>query len=185
MSRNGVPSTRPRLTTRSGLALDHEAPPIAAWRRQVGRLVEVDRASEDGRGGRRPGSAPPRSSRVHAGGRRHRSAPVVVGIRGDPTRARPASAKGPQGGGRSRSPSMATPQGRRERRATLASFGLWRSLVARSVRVGEVAGSNPVSPIIESPAPLCIAVQTALLSGPGRRMLGRAERCRGRVSRSS
>ncbi len=32
-------------------------------------------------------------------------------------------------------------------RATLASFGLWRSLVARSVRVGEVAGSNPVSPI--------------------------------------
>src|SRR5215207_10578007 len=31
--------------------------------------------------------------------------------------------------------------------ATLEPFGLWRSLVARSVRVGEVAGSNPVSPI--------------------------------------
>ena len=30
---------------------------------------------------------------------------------------------------------------------TLGTFGLWRSLVARSVRVGEVAGSNPVSPI--------------------------------------
>jgi hypothetical protein len=29
----------------------------------------------------------------------------------------------------------------------LDPFGLWRSLVARSVRVGEVAGSNPVSPI--------------------------------------
>src|SRR4029453_14139701 len=31
--------------------------------------------------------------------------------------------------------------------ATLDPFGLWRSLVARSVRVGEVAGSNPVSPM--------------------------------------
>ena len=34
----------------------------------------------------------------------------------------------------------------------LAPVGLWRSLVARSVRVGEVAGSNPVSPTIPSPA---------------------------------
>jgi hypothetical protein len=32
-------------------------------------------------------------------------------------------------------------------RLPLDPFGLWRSLVARSVRVGEVAGSNPVSPI--------------------------------------
>jgi hypothetical protein len=30
---------------------------------------------------------------------------------------------------------------------TFSPVGLWRSLVARSVRVGEVAGSNPVSPI--------------------------------------
>jgi hypothetical protein len=33
----------------------------------------------------------------------------------------------------------------------LCPFGLWRSLVARSVRVGEVAGSNPVSPINSVP----------------------------------
>src|SRR5829696_2169821 len=42
--------------------------------------------------------------------------------------------------------------------ATLEPFGLWRSLVARSVRVGEVAGSNPVSPI---PGPARIAPHAA------------------------
>jgi hypothetical protein len=46
--------------------------------------------------------------------------------------------------------------------ANLRPFGLWRSLVARSVRVGEVAGSNPVSPI---PRPLRMAPHTALQHG--------------------
>ena len=32
----------------------------------------------------------------------------------------------------------------------LARFGAWRSLVARTVRVGEVPGSNPGAPICET-----------------------------------
>lgn len=32
---------------------------------------------------------------------------------------------------------------------TIFSVGVWRSLVARTVRDGEVAGSNPVTPTIE------------------------------------
>jgi hypothetical protein len=34
---------------------------------------------------------------------------------------------------------------------TLSSFGAWRSLVARTVRVGEVPGSNPGAPTAGSP----------------------------------
>ncbi len=30
----------------------------------------------------------------------------------------------------------------------LKGVGAWRSLVARTVRVGEVAGSNPAAPIV-------------------------------------
>src|SRR4029450_12570885 len=55
--------------------------------------------------------------------------------------------------------------------ATLDPFGLWRSLVARSVRVGEVAGSNPVSPIFAPrsprrarPAYAAVCVRTPLLT---------------------
>ena len=36
----------------------------------------------------------------------------------------------------------------------LAAFGAWRSLVARTVRVGEVPGSNPGAPMIATPSDL-------------------------------
>jgi hypothetical protein len=35
----------------------------------------------------------------------------------------------------------------RRRLANLSYLGVWRSLVARAVRVGEVPGSNPGTPI--------------------------------------
>ena len=64
-------------------------------------------------------------------------------------RAQRARTRAPQlsTGEASRSPSMANRNPRPPMGARLGAFGLWRSLVARSVRVGEVAGSNPVSPI--------------------------------------
>ncbi len=39
-------------------------------------------------------------------------------------------------------------QAKRDRYDASAGFGVWRSLVARSVRVGEVLGSNPGTPIV-------------------------------------
>src|SRR4051794_3084859 len=50
--------------------------------------------------------------------------------------------------------------------ATLKAFGLWRSLVARSVRVGEVAGSNPVSPIPGFPPAPRVRLTEWLLAEP-------------------
>jgi hypothetical protein len=47
--------------------------------------------------------------------------------------------------------------------ANLPPFGLWRSLVARSVRVGEVAGSNPVSPILKKARGAASALKFAIV----------------------
>jgi hypothetical protein len=41
--------------------------------------------------------------------------------------------------------------------AKLSCLGAWRSLVARTVRVGEVPGSNPGAPIAQYADPLKIA----------------------------
>jgi len=41
--------------------------------------------------------------------------------------------------------------GRGATRTYTDRIGAWRSLVARTVRVGEVPGSNPGAPISESP----------------------------------
>ena len=41
-------------------------------------------------------------------------------------------------------------------------LGAWRSLVARTVRVGEVAGSNPAAPIVRVPTlATCLALDTS------------------------
>ena len=47
--------------------------------------------------------------------------------------------------------------------ARLASFGAWRSLVARTVRVGEVPGSNPGAPIVFTRIAIVVAVAAATL----------------------
>ena len=65
-------------------------------------------------------------------------------------RIRGSCGSSPYGTGRGQS---SGPSGRRTRfeprSEIIAALGAWRSLVARTVRVGEVPGSNPGAPIIE------------------------------------
>ena len=125
------------------LPLHDEAAPVAARRRDVGRLVEApeeeqpDGAALGGLSGR--GRLLGRRGRRRLGGHRVlRVAPVAAAEREQhEDQDVPATAH------------AASVWQRRPRPtdARLGPVGLWRSLVARSVRVGEVAGSNPVSPI--------------------------------------
>jgi hypothetical protein len=137
-ARRGRPESFPRARPRSAGAARHAAQ-RGRWARRTGRAgasgpAGAPRPTRRCRPARRPPDSRSPSGRPSDPWRRHRP----------PTSSRPrplprARARGGFGGcGRPRSRSMAT--------LPLAPVGLWRSLVARSVRVGEVAGSNPVSP---------------------------------------
>ena len=85
-------------------------------------------------------SGPPRSERPATAAR---CSPPRSASRTTPASPAPTSASPPPHSGSAEPP----PSPRSE---IIASFGAWRSLVARTVRVGEVPGSNPGAPIVRS-----------------------------------
>ena len=118
------------------LALDDEAAPVAARSREVGRLVEAAEPQEPHRA--LLGGAAGWSLWVLTAG-------FVAIVCSESPSLQPANAT--SNTGRMYRRALTQPQ---YGNANLRPVGLWRSLVARSVRVGEVAGSNPVSPTRQS-----------------------------------